>query len=179
MNKAAFKLIELGILVEFGECRKIVVGFGRFWRAFRRWVLDSHNAELIHRQPLAVIIYTIAKGEKATSLPTELGDEFSRFCGFIEVLFQFLKLFLFSQPNIVAQGLHFLTEAGKGNKIFLSKFDSFLMTVFVGHFIQTNSRLCIFDMIERLHREVRPNEMSSLLVQGVVTMIFYTEAEFL
>ena len=64
MDEVPLELVELGVLpIDGGEGRQIEVAL----------LSETHDAEIIHWMPFGVV-NTVAEGEEALALPTELVD---------------------------------------------------------------------------------------------------------
>ena len=104
MDETPLELVErFLLLIDRGECRQVEVAL----------VTQAHDTEIIHFVPCATIENTVSKGKESMILPSQLGDRFRRFGGFVEELFEACQLFLFCQPDIVADGLYLLLETAQ------------------------------------------------------------------
>ena len=131
MDEAAFELVKrFLLLVNGGEGRQVEVAT----------VAQTDDSKLIHFLPRTTIEDTIAKGKEAVVLPTELGDRFSRFGGFVEELLEARQLFLFRQPDIVADTLDLLFETAQADEVFGLKLDDTFLMVLVLYLEETERR---------------------------------------
>ena len=122
MDEAPLELVErFLLLIDRRECRQVEVAL----------VTQAHDTEIIHFVPCATIENTVSEGEESMILPTELGNGFCRFGSFIEELFEACQLFLFCQPDIVADGLYLLLEAAQTDQIFRLELDDTFLAIFV------------------------------------------------
>ena len=80
--------------------------------------------------PCTTIEDAVAEGEESMILPTELGNGFCRFGGFIEELFEASQLFLLRQPDIVADGLNLLLETAETDEVFGFELDDTFLAIF-------------------------------------------------
>ena len=103
-------------------------------------VTQTDDAELIHFLPRPAIEDTIAKGKEAVVLPTKLRDRFCRFGGFIKELLEARQLFLFRQPDIVADTFDLLFETAQTDEIFGLELDDAFLMVLVLNLEETERR---------------------------------------
>ena len=169
VDEVPLKLEELGVIpVDRRKCRQIVVAL----------FSQTHDTEVIHRMPFGVE-NTVAEGEEALALPSELAYLHSRLGGEIKKPFQCHKLIVLCEPKVIAESFYALFELRYRNEFLGMEFNDFGLMVDVCNLIQADGRHHVLDVEQRFHGEVRPFAGLAVAVDRDIAVSLLLEAVFL